>query len=410
TGLGVTHVDHPLEVTDDTIFQIGSISKTFTATAALRLADQGRLDLDAPVRRYLTEFRVQDDEATEAATPRHLLTHTAGWAGDLFIDTGAGDDALARFVARMAEQPQLAPLGQFWSYNNAAFSLLGRVIEVVTGKSYEAALTELVLEPLGLKRCYLRPADVMTERFAVGHDASAQGAQAQRPWPLPRGVLPAGGIACSVRELLAYARYHLGVDQDAALLEPATLAAMQAPQATLWGREAWGLGWSVDDTLGVRLISHGGSTLGFTCRLVLVPERRFALAVLTNDGGGLIGRAVRWALAHYLGIEIVDPEPLEADPEMLTPYVGRYSRPFADLELGLLAGRLVAQVAYKGRYPTEEGPPIPLPAPAALGLCEPDRLLGVAGPGVGSTGEVFRRADGSIGWLRYGGRLHARQA
>ena len=162
------------------------------------------------MRTYLPDFKVADETAASQATIRHLLTHMGGWAGDLFDDTGAGEDALAKYVGNMADLEQLAPLGTVWSYNNAGFSLAGYVIEVTTGKSYQAALQELVLEPLGLKDSYLDPGDVITHRFSVGHNVTEEGIQVARPWPLPRSLHPAGGITCHVQDLLRYARFHLG--------------------------------------------------------------------------------------------------------------------------------------------------------------------------------------------------------
>jgi CubicO group peptidase (beta-lactamase class C family) len=128
SGLGITNVDHPLQVTEGTLFQIGSITKTFTATAIVRLAVQGKVDLDAPIRAYIPDFRVRDQDASARATLRHVLTHTAGWIGDFFLDTGAGDDALSKFITAMAELQQLAPLGLHYSYNNAGFQLIFRSI------------------------------------------------------------------------------------------------------------------------------------------------------------------------------------------------------------------------------------------------------------------------------------------
>jgi len=110
-AFGVTNVDNPLPVDADTLFQVGSITKTFTATAAMRLVDEGRLDLDRPLQTDLPDLRLVDPQVAAAVTPRHLLTHTAGWVGDYFSDTGRGDDALARYVAEMAELEQLTPLG-----------------------------------------------------------------------------------------------------------------------------------------------------------------------------------------------------------------------------------------------------------------------------------------------------------
>ncbi len=410
-GFGVTSVENPLPVTPDTLFQIGSITKTFTATAILRLVDQGKLLLDAPVRKYVPEFRVADDEASAGATLRHLLTHTGGWEGDIFEDTGLGDDALARYVPTMAGLGQIAPVGAHFSYNNSGFNLLGRIIEAVTGKSYEAALRDLVLEPLGLQHTFIFPADVMTHRFVVGHSVGEKGAAVLRPWPIPRASWAAGGIASAVPELLRYARFHLGdgtASDGTRLLSPESMAAMHAPQVTLWGKESWGLGWVIDDSAGVRQISHGGGTLGQVSLLALVPERQFALAVVTNaDRGGQITHEVlRWALKEYLGVESPEgPKPIEATREMLIPYVGRYFRPTMDLEIGILGGRLVAQAAEKGGFPTRNCPPPPLEPPAALGLCEQDRLLVVDGPGKGMRIDVIRRPDGAVGWLRVGLRL-----
>src|SRR6188472_1819178 len=150
-GLGVTSVDNPLNVTPDTLFQIGSIGKTFTAAAVMRLVEQGKLALDEPVRRYVPDFRLDDEDTASRVTVRQLFTHTGGWLGDYFDDFGAGDDALARVVEGISRLPQLTPLGAQWAYNNSAFYVAGRIVEVTTGQPYEKALRELVLQPLGLE-------------------------------------------------------------------------------------------------------------------------------------------------------------------------------------------------------------------------------------------------------------------
>jgi CubicO group peptidase (beta-lactamase class C family) len=120
-GFGVTSVDHPLKVDENTLFQIGSITKTFTATLVMILVEQGKLALDAPVRRYLKDLNMKDARAAKDVTIKHLLTHTAGWFGDYFDDTGRGPDAIKLAVQGMAKLPQVAPLGEIWSYNNASF-------------------------------------------------------------------------------------------------------------------------------------------------------------------------------------------------------------------------------------------------------------------------------------------------
>ena len=122
-----------------------------TATAIMRLVDMGKMELVDPVRQYLPDLALKDLATAEKVTIKHLLIHTASWLGDFFAETGLGEDALARYVAKMAEVNQLTPVGEYWSYNNASFSLAGRVIEAVTGKSYEVSLKELLLDPLEMK-------------------------------------------------------------------------------------------------------------------------------------------------------------------------------------------------------------------------------------------------------------------
>jgi len=412
TGFGVTNADHPLPVTDGTLHQIGSITKTFTGTLAMRLVEQGALDLDAPIRSYLPDFAVADSEATAHATIRHLLTHTGGWVGDVFDDTGDGEDALEIYVARMGRLEQLAPTGTVWSYNNAGFAVLGRIIEVVTGRPFAEVLREMLLEPLGLGETYLDPDPVITRRFAVGHLVTPAGAQVIPVWILPGYVRPMGGVICSVKDLLRYARFHLGNGATEAgdrLLAQESLAQMQAPQVTVWGKAHWGLPWSVDETTAVRQVSHGGGTVGQTTLLTLVPERRFAIAVLTNaDQGSVLARDVtEWAIQAYLGVETERPAPIDSTTEELAAFVGRYSRPFADLELGMLGSRLIGQVTVKQPFPTPDSPLPPPSPPFSLARCEADRLLALDGPYADSTAEVIRRSDGSIGWIRVSGRIHA---
>jgi len=136
---GVTSVANPLPVDEDTLFQFGSTGKTYTATAIMRLVERGDVDLGAPVRTYVPELRLKDEDVAREVTVLQLLNHTAGWDGDLMEDMGNGDDALARYVSRMATIEQVTPLGATVSYNNASLSLAGRVIEKVTGTTYEQA-------------------------------------------------------------------------------------------------------------------------------------------------------------------------------------------------------------------------------------------------------------------------------
>jgi CubicO group peptidase (beta-lactamase class C family) len=261
-GFGVTNIDHPLPVDENTLFQIGSTTKTFTATAAMRLVEQKRLALDEPVRRYLRDFSMRDPAVSERATMRHLLTHTGGWQGGFFPDTGNGDDALARYVRLLGDVPQLTPLGTVWSYNNAGFSIAGRVIEQIMGTSDEVALKQLVREPLGLTRSYLFPTEVMVHGFAVGHATSGNKPVVLQPWPIIRGAVPAGGIAASMTDQLRYARVHLddgSTEGGGRLLSRDSMELMQKPAPATCECDI-GLAWRIRDMGGVRRVFHGGFT------------------------------------------------------------------------------------------------------------------------------------------------------
>ncbi len=410
-GFGVTNRDHPLPVTGETLFQIGSITKTFTATLIMRLSEQGKVRLDDPVRAYLPEFRVRDPQASAEATIRHLLTHTGGWLGDVFRDTGSGADALSRYVAGMAELEQVHPLGGPLSYNNAGFAVAGAIIEAVTGQAYEEALREMVLAPLGLQAAFFTAAEAITHRFAVGH--SRDGGVA-RPWQLARAIAPMGGLIVSAPELLRYAAFHLGDGTTAAgerLLQPESLAAMRQPQVTFWDRSHVGLAWFLSDLYGPRTQSHGGGVVGQETLLTLLPEQGFAIAALSNRawGGNLNRRVTAEALRLYFGLESADqPKPQGADAAALAPYSGRYETAAASAELALLNGRLIMQTRSKVGFPSQHEPPPPPPPPMALDLCAPDRLIALAGHNEGDTLECVRRADGQIGWFRYGMRLYPR--
>src|SRR5262249_53632858 len=151
------------------VFPIASISKTFASTAIMRLVEQQKVDLRAPLQKYLPDFRLEDEKVAREVTVWHLLTHSSGWEGQI-SPADRGDETLARFVKEMMPaNKQLAPPGAAWSYNNAGFTVAGRLIEVVTGKPIGAALAELVFNPLQLSRTVTTPREMMTFPFALGH-------------------------------------------------------------------------------------------------------------------------------------------------------------------------------------------------------------------------------------------------
>jgi CubicO group peptidase (beta-lactamase class C family) len=404
-GFGVTSVENPLEVDGDTLFQTGSISKTFTATAAMCLVEQERLDLDEPVRRYLPELRLADEAAAASVSMRHLLSHTGGWVGDYFDSIGRGEDALARMVSRLDRLEQLTPLGETWSYNNAGFYIAGRVIEIVTGKPFEEALKELVLDPLGLERSFLFPEDAMTYRFAVGHRRDGTVA---RPWPIGRPSAAVGGIIASVRELLRYARLQFG---ESDLLSPESIAEMRRPHADApgaQGADSVGLGWYLFAREDRSFVIHGGATNGQQARLLIAPDERFALAVLTNhdDGGALAAELQETVLQSVLGFEPADRTHLERTSEELAEYAGTFEAPLTRLHVAVDGDGLRLEIVLRGGFPTPESPPNPGPPPTRLAFVSPDAVIALDPPVRGAHGDFLRGPDGRIAWLRLGGRLH----
>ena len=409
---GVTSVDHGRPVDESTLFQIGSTAKTFTATAIMILVEQGRIELDRPVRRYLPELRLRDDSTAETLTVGQLLNHTAGWdGGDAWTDTGEGDDALERSVALLADLPQQFAAGTGASYNNAAFVLAGRVVEKVTGETYERALARLIFDPLGLRQTMTSLNEIMTQLFAVGHRSpgSADGTVLVcRPWSDPRGYLPAGArLASSLGDQLTWARFQLGDGRSAdgtKLLSEHRLRAMHAPTTSheLLPGVRIGVGWLLREIDGVRLVEHHGDVSGQHSSVTVVPERDCAIVVLTNSsptGRELAERIVRQTLETRLGLVERAPEPLLLGPEELAPYTGTYRTEGIELRVVVVAG---GGLVIHGTVSDDDNPGETLEFPVSLLAGE--RFLVVDGPFTGLQGEFVHEA-GVVVAVRHVGRL-----
>src|SRR3954468_3407125 len=166
---GILHKGTGVEATADSVFQIGSITKLWTSTLVMQLVDEGKVELDEPVRTYLPEFRIADEQAAAQITVRQLLNHTSGFEGDIFTDTGTGDDCIEKYLGVLTEVPQLFPPGELFSYNNAGFCVLGRLVEVLRESTYHECLKERIFAPLGLTHAATGPYDAILHRAAVGH-------------------------------------------------------------------------------------------------------------------------------------------------------------------------------------------------------------------------------------------------
>ena len=355
---GVVNRNTGVETTTDSLFQIGSITKVYTTTLIMQLVDEGRLELDAPAVKYLPDLMFGDPEQTPNVTIRHLLTHSSGVDGDYFEDFGRGDDAVEKYVAACKQLPFIFPLGEMWSYSNAGFVVLGRIVETMTGQTWERALHDRLLAPIGADHTVTLPEEALLFRTAAGHFGLVPNAPVTVPiWNMPRAQAPAGSTPCStVEDLLKFARLHLdrGKAPDGTqILSEASVREMQREQVHLpdrvgEGAAHWGLGWMEFDWPGPggarRVIGHDGGTIGQNSSLRILPDEDFAVAVLTNTsptGGVMAARIMRWLFGLY-DIEIPRrPEPPEVPPDIdLAPYVGVYEKVETRAEIKLVDGRL----------------------------------------------------------------------
>lgn len=424
---GIASANSLAPVSPDTLFQIGSLTKTYTATAIWRLIEQRKVALDAPVRTYLPELRLADEATAAEVTVGNLLDHSGGWWGDEGTDTGDGDDGIARFVTdRLPQLPQLFPLGDFFSYNNSGFIVLGRIIEVVTGRTYRDAMNDLLLGPLGLIDSTFDPSSVLQRPYADGHFAGPingrDSVAVQTPLWLPRNVDPAGGLWSTTREVLRYARMHLGdpVDGESELLSQEARRNMQDPAIAVPGLPmSMGRNWFVQDVDGVRAIIHNGDTLGQHTVFIAVPERRFALVLLTNSLTGAV--AVELATTDAAMTVYPDMAPLvgrvglsraamapEGEPTVTLParelaeYSGRFADPGTISNLTVRDNGLTV-VSETIAIPNAMRPaiePLPPTDPMAVEFVAKDAA--VVGGGLNP---FVRNAAGRVGWVGAGLRL-----
>lgn len=417
-GYGVTNVDYPLPVDGDTVFRIGSTTKTFTGTVMMRLVDQGEVDLDSPVRRYLPDFAVADRSASATVTVRQLLNHTAGWDGRDGQDFGPGDDAVARYVNAMARLPQLTPPGTAFAYNNSGLAVAGRIIELVTGTTYESAVRKLLLDPLQLAHTHYFSDQIIGLNVAASHKVvDGKALVATEFWAFPRSCNPTGGLMSTAREQLRYAQFHLGdgrAPDGKRILSRQSLQAMRSnPGAggTLFV-ELTGMGvtWMLRPSAeNVTVVEHGGTWKGQRSGFVMVPDRNFAMTVLTNSDGGfhMINDlfACDWALHRFAGVTNLPAVPQHLGAADLAPYEGRYiaeqvsqngsvEQTVIDFRArdGQLAGTLdIVDAGADSQISTELG--------LAFYRSDYGLDLGPDNKPTGSRSNFVRGADGNIAWF-----------
>ena len=414
TGFGVTSLETGYPVRPDTLFQIGSITKLFTATLTMLLVEEGKLALDTPVITYLPDLRLADADAQAHITLRMLLSHSGGFYGDFFDDFGMGDDALRVYIAHMRTLPQQTPPGQVYAYNNAGFCLIGAIIERATGMPYETAVRERIFAPLGLTRTFFFAHEAIAYPNAVGHNQITPGGdehEVARLYPLPRATNAAGGIISTVNDLLTFAQFHFdgGVTRDGQRLLPEeTVHAMWQPQIKAAnGKDYYALGWETTERGGLRQIRHGGATNGFNARLTVIPERKFALAILTNSerGSVMYDEVIAAELAARFDLREPGPQPIEMSPEALAAFAGVYAKRNGTLAMTPTSNGLrVESTAFdlltgeKKTYPPIEMRP----------MSASEFIVVTPGQDHNATIDFLLGDDGRPRWARIGGRLAER--
>ncbi len=288
---GVVELGSEEKVTPDTPFVTGSISKSFTALSVMQLVEAGKVDLDAPLSRYLGAF---SDRPASAVTLRQLLSHTSGYStgqgNASHPDVPAGKDELARRVDQLAQVAPANPPDETWDYSNTNYEILGRVVEVVSGQDYQTYVAKNILQPVGMANSFVADGMVHQE-MATGHT----------PWfgtkrPLPEnrtspGTAPQGGVVASANDLVRYLHMMMNGRDDVLSADGKSLM-MRPASAT---SPFYGLGWKVDPSTGA--VWHDGVSPGVETLATLLPAEKRAAVVLVNGGSGF-GFAETWHLRN----------------------------------------------------------------------------------------------------------------
>ncbi|MDO9455908.1 serine hydrolase [Nocardioides sp.] len=310
-------------VRSDSVFQVGSVTKPFTATLVAQLAAEGRLSLDTTVAELLPGVHLGVDDRSERVTVRHLLTHTSGIDGDLFTDTGRGDDAVARYVDLLADAAVVHEPGAVYSYCNSGFVVLGRIVEVLDDTTWDDALRHRLTEPLGLDDVVTLPEQAILRGAAVGHERGGQ----VREWALPRSVGPAGTVVTTAADLLGLVRPWLDGSSGGTLAHMAD-PLVPIPDGSDLGSVGWG--WRVGSWGGHQVLGHSGMTLGQSTTLRVVPSLGLAVCVLTNSeqADAVHQLVVPHVVSELTGVLVpppAGPDPAAA-PTGLARHLGTYVR------------------------------------------------------------------------------------
>jgi CubicO group peptidase (beta-lactamase class C family) len=280
-------------VTPQTPFIIGSVSKSFTALAIMQLVEAGKVELDTPVQRYLPWFRVADEKASAEITVRHLLNQTSGLStktGRSFQGSGdTSDAALENAVRKLRNVELTAPVGETYQYSTINYSILGLIVQTVSGRSYESYVQTEILHPLQMRDSFTSETAAKPNGLATGY-RYVFGRPRAADLPYNRGLIPAGYLISSAEDMTHYliAQLDRGRYGSGSVLSPAGIAQLHRPAVeTASADTSYAMGWFVGPINEIPAIYHQGETFNFHANVVLVPESRTGVVVLMNAQNSL---------------------------------------------------------------------------------------------------------------------------
>ncbi len=341
-GFGISNAETGATVTTDMLFRLGSTTKMFTAAALVALAEEGKIDLNAPIGRYTKGLHPR----LAQLTAHQLLTHTAGISDEAPMYGLHDDSALANEARSWKEDRLFTEPGQVLSYSNPGYWLAGFVTEEVSRKPYADQLNESLFKPLGMNRTTLRPTMAMTYPLAQGHNITNGKPVVVRPMADNSASWPAGSIFSSVADLSRFVTAFVngGKLDGKQVLAASLIAKLSAPHVKLPGSDAhYGYGLMIREQRGVRIIQHGGARSGYGSIIAMSPEHRFGVIALGNRSGVSLNRTVEKAMELLLPLAPEVREPAKDIPMSeaeMARYVGVYVQQPQRFELFIKDGKL----------------------------------------------------------------------
>jgi len=273
------------KVTPQTPFYIGSVTQSFTALAVMQLVEAGKIDLDAPVQKYLPWFELADKEASAKITVRNLLNQTSGMStkdGNRFwADQQGMEDA----VRGLNTIPLSRPVGTTYQYNNYNYIIAGLIVEKVSGQSYADYVTQHIFEPLDMRHSYADRALALADGLSDGHTYMFGQVFRDERVRSP-AALPSGFLMVSAEDMTHFVISQMdGSYQDISVLPAQGIAEMQVPAVSKGNGSYWGIGWDISEYEGMPVIARVGDTGHFYAIIVLLPEKGLGVALLANASG-----------------------------------------------------------------------------------------------------------------------------